>query len=96
MAYPLMAEEFPDFDQATLPAIPADWTDTSWHNDAAPSFETPEGLNVYIDFADPAERESSDDDRFGLSDSEDRSAPFASSDWDAILAEVERRKLARS
>jgi hypothetical protein len=50
-------EQFPDFDPATMPAIPAEWQDTSWHNDACPSFRIGNGKMVFIDHADPAQRE---------------------------------------
>jgi hypothetical protein len=36
-------EEFPDFDPAAMPAIPQHWGDTSWHNDACPSFDAGNG-----------------------------------------------------
>lgn len=48
---------FPDFDPATMPAIPAGWNDQSWRNDACPSFVTGE-YTVWIDYADPAKREN--------------------------------------
>lgn len=49
--------EFPDFDASTMPAIPSTWVDISWGNDACPSFHTPEGLRVWIDYADSEMRE---------------------------------------
>jgi hypothetical protein len=48
--WPIMALEFPDFDQATLPTIPNGWEDTSWHNDQCPGFVTPEGCTVYVGY----------------------------------------------
>lgn len=58
MTYELMAKEFPEFDQATLPAIPDSWEDVSWHNDACPSFYSEDAkMTIHIDFANPAERE---------------------------------------
>jgi hypothetical protein len=82
--------EFPDFSPSTLPAIPEGWTDTSWHNDACPSFNTGKGVIVFIDFEDPADRESEGSEhRFHImADPEvaDHNEDlFASNDWDAIL-----------
>ena len=48
---------FPDYDPATLPLIPADWIDTSWANATCPSFKAPNGLEVYVDYLDPQQRE---------------------------------------
>lgn len=63
--HPLMAKEFPDFDQATLPTIPAGFEDTSWHNDACPSFQHEGlGLHLFIDYADPELREMASPTRF--------------------------------
>jgi len=50
--------EFPDFPAADLPAIPAGFEDTSWHNDACPSFTSDQiGLTIWVDYLDPALRE---------------------------------------
>lgn len=51
-------EEFPTFNPDTLPAIPEGWTDNSWHNNACPSFNTGRGHIVFVDFADPADRDN--------------------------------------
>ncbi len=57
---------FPDFDPSTMPAIPADWRDTSEHNDAYPSFHSEAaGVRIWVDYADPADREIPGD-RFGV------------------------------
>ena len=61
--FSLMAREFPDYDQTTLPVIPHYWMDTSWHNDVCPSFTaTPAaldgtGVHIFCDYADEASRE---------------------------------------
>jgi len=84
--------EFPDFDPATMPAIPAGWTDTSWHNDACPAFNTGKGMVVFIDFADPALKEFEDTKRFTIhtdpevTDSND--VLFETDDWNECLAFV--------
>lgn len=59
--------EFPDFDAATMPAIPAGFEDVSWHNDTCPSFlnETA-GLIIFVDFANPSDREFPETVRFTL------------------------------
>ena len=48
---------FPDYDPNTMPAIPETWRDVSWKNDTCPSFEAPNGLVIWLDYADPAMRE---------------------------------------
>lgn len=51
--------EFPDFKPADMPAIPAGFADSSWHNDACPRFENEQlGLTLWVDYLDPAERET--------------------------------------
>lgn len=92
--------EFPTFDPATLPAIPADWTDVSWKNDTCPKFLAAAGLTweivVTIDWADPAFRELDLGSRF-FADQYTNEGPSGSEgfyhgdDWDALLAAVEKR-----
>jgi len=61
--FPMMAGEFPTFDQSTLPeVIPGEWEDASWHNNACPSFlagmtKDGETVEVFIDFPNKADRE---------------------------------------
>ncbi len=55
--WPLMAREFPDFDQSTLPPIPVGAVETSWRNDTCPSFRLASGLYLFIDYLAPALRE---------------------------------------
>jgi hypothetical protein len=50
-------KEFPDFDPATMPEIPAAWRDVSWHNDACPCFNAGNGKIVFVDYDDPQARE---------------------------------------
>src|SRR4051812_979550 len=62
-----IAKAFPDFDIATLPAIPAGFEDASWKNDACPSFINKNlGLRLWIDYADHAKREHDGGYRFIL------------------------------
>jgi hypothetical protein len=60
-------DEFPDFPEAEMPAAPEGFEDTSWHNDAMPSFEHAGlGLRLHVDYADKAMSESGMGARFGL------------------------------
>lgn len=82
--------EFPDFDPATMPPIPSDWEDNSWHNEPCPSFLTGRGHSVYVDYLDQSLREYPDNDmhRFNVISIEDATLDhnlFASDDWDEIL-----------
>jgi hypothetical protein len=60
--------EFPDF--VLDVEIPEGFTDQSWHNDVCPRFERdlPDGryLVIWVDFADPKEREYSNCHRFAV------------------------------
>jgi hypothetical protein len=59
--------EFPDFPEATMPAMFSGFEDTSWHNDACPSFEHDGlGLRLHVDYADKAMSEIPNGSRFGL------------------------------
>jgi hypothetical protein len=59
------AIEFPDFDPATMPAIPDGFSDWSWRNDTCPMFvHEASGVALWIDFADVAQREYDDCPRF--------------------------------
>lgn len=49
--------EFPDYPAADMPAIPSEWVDSSWHNDACPSFLVCPSLGVFVDYAEPAGRD---------------------------------------
>jgi hypothetical protein len=89
--------EFPEFDLGV--AIPAAWDDISWHNDTCPSWcagFTKEGhiVKVWVDYADPNDREFEDIGRFGVviqidggGDVEGADA-YAGNDWDEVLAFV--------
>ena len=43
-------------------AIPGDWENSSYGNDACPSYETPTGWQIFVDHGDPVKREIQDDD----------------------------------
>jgi hypothetical protein len=78
-------DQFPDF--TDMPDIPADWEDTSWHNDTCPSFEVG-AVRVFIDYANPVEREIIGDyPRFSVID-HDQNTIVATDDWATVLATV--------
>lgn len=85
-------KEFPDYDAATLPAIPDSWTDQSWHNDTCPSFCTGNGVVVFVDYGDTAKREFSDGVRFTVhTDPEmtnSNDVLLETDDWAAVLTFV--------
>src|SRR6185312_9235327 len=73
------------FDRGTLPAIPAAFADSSWHNDACPSFSNESmGLQIFVDHAAPAKREYPDAPRFSIHS--EAGVDFSTDDWDAALA----------
>lgn len=72
--YGKIAREFPDFDQSTLPFIPSTWVDSSWQNDASPSFTmTAYGKTfiVFIDYTDLSLREFEGGKRFHVLEQDD-------------------------
>lgn len=89
-------QEFPDFAAADLPAIPQGFEDSSWHNDACPSFISAElGLRIWINYADKEKREQQGDSRFGLqveNTDDDITDPVNSDDWAVILEAVEEER----
>jgi hypothetical protein len=54
--YRTIESEYPGFDLGGI-EVPADFTDTSWHNDISPSFELDGHVRLWVDFLDPEERE---------------------------------------
>lgn len=91
--FPQLASEFPDYPAADLPAIPADWVDISWHNDACPSFEAPNGARVFVDYLASEMREHADQLPRFVAMTPDTSEGngeeiAAGDDWPAIVAAV--------
>jgi hypothetical protein len=90
--------EFPDYDPATMPEIPGDWRDLSWHNDACPLFECARSpadvedggwsLHVNVDYAEPERREIQGP-RFRVWIEHEGPANghclFITDDWDQVL-----------
>ena len=66
------ATEFPGFPADSIPAdvFTEGWTDTSYHNDIAPSFEKGR-FTVFIDYPEPADRECPECPRFRVYGCED-------------------------
>jgi len=90
--------EFPDFPAATMPEIPAGFADTSWHNDACPSFTSDAcELRLWVDFLDPAQREHPESksrfylqpQRAGVEISGDG---LLSNDWQEVLAFIAAKR----
>ncbi|TYL70957.1 hypothetical protein [Bradyrhizobium cytisi] len=92
--------EFPDFPAADMPTMPRGFEDSSWHNDSCPSFTSEElGLRIWIDYADPAQREHDGGSRFMLepSESEDTITETLLTDDFAMIqiaVESERQQIA--
>jgi len=80
-----IAYEFPDFDLASLPQIPSSWIDVSWHNDCCPSWQVTANLVVFVDYADPQEREINGK-RYAVNDIETCQCLFQSDSWNDVLA----------
>jgi hypothetical protein len=89
-----MAKAFPEFDQSTLPSIPSHWVDESYSNDSCPCFFTGRvdgfKVRVFIDYANPVDREFADSQRFTVTytereftNSEDEPQSF--DDWNLAI-----------
>lgn len=87
---------FRDYPLADFPPIPAGWIETSWKNDACPSFQfvadSGETMRVFVDYKDPDQRECPSVSRFGLA-TEDGVAVFETNDWDTLLAEAAKPRM---
>ncbi len=80
--------EFPDYPASDLPAIPASFVDSSWHNDACPCFiNEAAGLIIWVDYAEPSAREYPDQARFHVSryDQGPTEEIIATDDWSEVL-----------
>jgi hypothetical protein len=85
-------EEFTDFPAADMPPRLPGFVDTSWRNDACPSFADESlGLSVWIDYADPSRREHPEIERFSISEIDDSGAhigeepALTTDDWAKVL-----------
>lgn len=93
--------EFPTM--TAMPAIPADWLDTSWHNDVCPSFLVTGdewsgyGVRVWVDSERPEDRECGGA-RFAMDrntgDHTPNGAFLETDDWQEVLKQASVEKLA--
>lgn len=81
--------EFPDFPESDMPALPEGFSDTSWHNDACPSYESP-SFRIMIDYADPTQRALGTGSRFIVMETDDESgnAVLETDDWSEVLETI--------
>lgn len=71
----MINEAFPDFDLSTLPPIPSDWRDVSWHHDEAPSWQI-DGLLIYVGDVSP---------RFHVTDADTNDVYLSTDAWPDVL-----------
>lgn len=83
-----IATAFPDYPTADLPPIPSHWRDSSWHNDACPSFMVA-GLQVFIDYAAQDKREHKGEARFLVICMDSDATVLASDDWQEVIDAVD-------
>ncbi len=88
MAY---SDAFPTFSPSSLPSIPSTWEDISRHQDVCPSWSTPTGLIILVDFEEPSEREFPDSPRFHVMDLTGRDVVdvYDGDDWEEVLRKVD-------
>lgn len=81
-------EEFPDFDREPPAVLTGDWdfADTSWHNDACPSFVC-DVFVLWIDYVDQAKREHQGGPAYALTD--EGETVLETDDWEDVRAFVE-------
>ena len=90
-------DEFPDFPEADMPAMPEGFTDSSWHNDVCPSIQNEKlGLRIFIDYVDVDQREVQENGgRFIVYRTDDNKMPnddvLVTDNWDEVLACIARQ-----
>jgi hypothetical protein len=83
--------EFPDYPVADMPEIPAGFADTSWRQDASPSFtSSSHGLTIWIDYVDLTKREFKNTHRFVVADVDGEDV-LATDNWSEVLELIARR-----
>jgi hypothetical protein len=80
----MISTAFPEYDTATLPAIPATWTDVSYRNDVCPSWIVNE-FHIFVERADPEEREYPEAERFTVLEKETGGVLLQSDNWNDVL-----------
>jgi hypothetical protein len=82
---------FPDFELDV--EIPAGFNDTSWRNDACPSWENPAGsMKLFVDYQQPEDRECGGG-RFTLAYLDQDGTienEFTTDDWAEMTAQIEK------
>jgi len=99
--FKLLRHEFPKYDPTTLPKLPKGFVETSWHNDACPSWEGSFGrLKLYIDWQEPSQRDTPSSRRFTLCELSidgDELGRWVSSDaWEDMQRMIQVRLIALS
>ena len=82
----MIKDAFPEYDTATLPAIPERWVDISWCNDVCPSWQA-YGYQIFVDFANPDDRELGGE-RFSVCDIEFGDCLLSTDNWAEVLEYV--------
>lgn len=90
---------FPDYPAADMPTLPEGFEDTSWRNDAMPSYSNPH-FQIWIDYVDPALREFEGKyPRFNVSPMRDgieiTGDSIQTDSWDEVLEFLEEQRVAR-
>jgi len=85
-----LRKAFPSYDLKTLPPIPQSWEDVSYVNDVCPSFMVGAGIHIFVDFANPSDREIEEADRFSVSVNAYTNMEFVlqTDDWTEVLITV--------
>jgi hypothetical protein len=86
-------EEFDDFPESDMPTLPAAFVDSSWHNNTCPTFNLGKDYSLWINYADSAQREFPEMQRFGvefLPDDKDDPSEWLhwGNDLDEALAQI--------
>jgi hypothetical protein len=85
--------KFPNFPASDMPAIPAGFEDSSWHNDACPSISN-ENMTIWIDYSDVSLREFDEKyPRFNVQPMRDGieitgDGGLVTDSWDEVLAYI--------
>lgn len=78
--------EFPTYPLSSLPSIPFAWEDTSWHNDACPSYHVGNEVYVYVDFEEASERVYPEcEERFTVFNTTTDATLYSGNDWEEVL-----------
>ena len=79
---------FPTYPLSSLPPLPTTWEDTSWHNDACPSYHVGNEVYVYVDFEEASEREFPESERFTVINMATDTVIIHTSVWEEVLNAV--------